>query len=309
MRRTRTQFVYLQTETLPAGAVLERGQAAIPLDDRGFLLGDGVYDAIRSYSGRLFHVEAHLARLQHSLDAVRISVDQVEHLRSVGLELLHRNYLSDCDAVLHIQVTRGTLARFSALPSRPLVPMVCVTATPIESDARAREVGVSVITAPDTRWARCDIKAIGLLPNVLARLAARDQDADEAVFVRDGQVTEGTHTSVFGVRGNVIVTRPADTRILAGITRSVVLGLCSELGITVDLSPLRESELAGLDELFLTCTTGEVVPVVRLNQHPVGNGRPGPTTRRLQDAFREHVAASAKPHPAREPTDGWNREA
>jgi len=260
-------------------------------EDRGFQLGDGVYEVIRSYSGRLFHAEEHLARFRHSLAAVRIELDDVDRLGVIGLELIEKNGLSEGDAVVYIQVTRGVLPRFGPQLEHPARPTVYVGVAGVEPDARAQDQGVSAITVPDTRWARCDIKAICLLPNVLARLAAQEQDADEAILVRNGLVTEGTHTSVFGVRNGTVVTHPAGTQILAGITRAVVLDLCRQLDISVEQTPVQESELPALDEVFLACTTGEVIPVTRVNQRPVGTGTPGKLTGRLQVAFRGHVRA------------------
>ncbi len=291
MRQSDFGLAYFQTRSLPEGAVLPLDRVVISPEDRGFQLGDGVYEVIRSYSGRLFHPEEHFARFRHSLAAVRIELDKLDRLERIGFELIRKNRLTEGDAVVYIQVTRGVLPRFGPRPEEPVRPTVYVGVYRIEPDVRAQESGVSVITVPDTRWTRCDVKAIGLLPNVLARFAAQEQQADEAVFVRNGLVTEGAHTSVFGVRNGTVVTHPADTRILAGITRAVVLNLCTSLGIAVDQTPIREADLAEIDEVFLACTTGEVIPVIRLNQRPVGPGVPGSLTRRLQAAFRDYVRA------------------
>ncbi len=291
MTLSNASLVYFRAENLPEGRFLEQDKVAVSPEDRGFQLGDGVYEVIRSYSGRLFHADEHLVRLRNSLAGVRIELGDVDKLGAIGLELIEKNGLTTGDALVYIQVTRGVQPRFAPQSQRPTLPTVYVGTARIEPDVRAQEQGVSVITVPDTRWARCDIKAIGLLPNVLARFAAQEQGADEAVFVRNGLVTEGTHTSVFGVSKGKVATHPADTRILAGITRAVVLDLCRQLELNVEQVPMRESELSTLDELFLACTTGEVIPVARLNHQPIGTGIPGELTRRLQVAFRSYVEA------------------
>lgn len=175
------------------------------------------------------------------------------------------------------------------LPAEPLLPTVYVETCPCAVSAADSDRGVSVITVTDVRWSRCDIKAIGLLPNVLARMQATEAGAAEAVFVRDGLVTEGTHTNVFGVLGGTVITHAADNYVLAGITRGVVLELCGSLGIPVSEAGISEVLLPELDELFLAATTAEVTPIAGVNGRPVGNGHPGPVTRRLQAAFRDYV--------------------
>jgi D-alanine transaminase len=253
------------------------------------MFGDGIYEVIRSYSGRLFKASDHLARLHHSLAAVRIRLPEPGRLLTIAEDLLRRNGLAHVDAIVYIQVTRGAAARQLVFPERA-VPTLYLEAVALARPADER--GVSVITVTDTRWQRCDIKAIGLLPNVLARQAATEAGADEAVFVRHGLVTEGTHTSVFAARGGAVLTHPAGPAILPGITRSVVLELCSALRIPVSETPVPAADLPGLDEVFLACTTGEVMSVVRVDSRPVGAGTPGPLTRRLQAAFRDYVRSA-----------------
>jgi len=288
---TNPDCVYYRSAGFPAGGGMPKDDVAISPDDRGFLFGDGVYEVMRSYDGKLFRPDEHLSRLQSSLATVRIPLGDAAGLKRIAVELLERNGLASSDATVLIQITRGVCPRMVAVPPRPLLPTVYVETSRLEPGSSDMGLGVSVITVPDVRWSRCDIKAIGLLPNVLARMQATEAGAAEAVFVRDGVLTEGTHTNVFAVLGGAVHTHPADNHILAGITRSTVLDLCRELRIPVSETSIPETRLPFIDELFLAATTTEVRPVVRVDGRPVANGRAGPVTLRLQAAFRDFVAA------------------
>jgi D-alanine transaminase len=281
-------WTWLRSADSPRGAFLRRPAVRISPNDRGFTHADAVYEVIRAYSGRLFHAADHLARLRRSLAVTRIVLPDFDSLERVCADLLRRNRLTGADATVYIQVTRGVSPRMGG-PS-PASPTVYVE-TSVLAWKPGLGRGVSAVTVPDIRWGRCDVKAVGLLPNVLARMQAADRGAYEAVFVRDGLVTEGTHTNVFGVKQGIVFTHPADNRILAGITRQVVLELCRDLGIRVRQTALRASALTRLDELFLACTTGEVIPVLKVDETRIAAGRPGPVTRRLRTAFRRHVRA------------------
>lgn len=286
------RIVYLRSVDEPEGVFLPESEARITPTDRGFMFGDGIYEVIRSYRGRLFKVREHLARFAHSLSAVRIPYRESEELLLVAEELIQRNRLLEVDAAVYLQVTRGAALRQLQFPSQ-VVPTVYAETVPIPGTTGVGDQGVSAIVVPDIRWGRCDIKAVGLLPNVLAQQQAFESGAAEAIFVRDGMVTEGTHTSVFGVLDGTVLTHPADHMILAGITRGVVIELCRLLNIQIVERAIEAGELARLDELFLTCTTGEIIPVVTLSDCPVGSGSVGQITRRLQSAFRDCVVADS----------------
>jgi D-alanine transaminase len=271
------------------GSFVDKDEVRISPDDRGFLFADGLYEVVRSYAGRPFQMEAHLSRLADGLAALRIEGVEPRTIGSVCAELLSRNGLEAADAVLYVQVTRGVAPRVHHFPPEGTPPTVYVAArafTPSVDPA----TGVSAITAPDHRWTRCDIKSVSLLPNCLAAQRARDEGAYEAVLVRDGVALEGTRTSFFAVIGGVVRTAPRSTYILPGVTRSVVLRLCREHGIPVDERPVLLEECGRADELFFAGTTTEVLPIVRLDGHPVGSGRPGPVSLRLSSLFRELVA-------------------
>lgn len=286
-------IAYLRSATLPAGAFLPKKDIAISPDDRGFTLADGVYEVIRSYQGRMFEAAAHFARLRHSLAAVSINLTDFESLPATALELLRLNRLQQSDAVIYLQVTRGSAPRALPFPVPVPLPTVYACASVLPADDRERANGIAVITVPDTRWRHCDIKSIGLLPNVLAHQAAIESGAAEALFIRDGVITEGTHTSVFAVCAGRVATHPADERVLPGITRSVVLELCRRLNISTSESPVKVADLPACDELFLACTTAEILPVVMIDGSPVSHGVPGPVTRRLQSTFHDYVRSVA----------------
>lgn len=275
-------LVYLNGEYVPLA------EARIPVDDRGFLFADGVYEVVRVYGGRPFLMDAHLQRLREGLAALRIADPGIEGLGLVAELLLDENALRSRDATIYIQVTRGAAPRAHAFPPTGTPPTVYLAAKPFEQHAAASSRdGAAAITVPDTRWSRCDIKSVSLLPNVLANQAAKEAGAFEALFVRDGIVIEGSHSNLFAVMDGTLVTYPACNYILAGITRRHVIGLAEALGIPVALAPIPLSRLFTAAELFLTGTTTEVLPVTRVDGRDIGDGRPGPITRSLQRAFRE----------------------
>ena len=271
------------------GQFLPKEDVRVSPDDRGFLLADGAYEVIRSYDGRLFKLAEHLTRLERSLQELRFTRLDLQRLSTVAEELLRRNNLERGDAVLYIQVTRGVAPRTHAFPSSQTTPTVYLAASRFRPSSEKWEHGVSIVLVPDIRWARCDIKSVALLPNVLASQEAKEQGAEEAVFVRDGILTEGAHTNVCAVFGGHLFTHPVTRHILAGVTRQVVLDLCSELGIPVTEAPIDRLALPKASELMILGTTTEIMPVVQVDDWQVKHGRPGPLTRELQRAFRNLV--------------------
>ena len=268
---------------------IPKEKASVSPEDRGFLFADGVYEVIRSYEGRLFKTDDHIERLKRSLRELRIELPPSLDIASIATELLSRNSLESGDALVYIQVTRGVAPRSHAFPDNRTPPTLYMCATAFCHPREIWTKGIDIITLPDTRWMRCDIKSVALLANVLASQQAKEKGAHEAVFVRDGFVTEGTHTSLFALFGGRLFTHPADSRILAGITRSTVLGHCGELKIPVEESPIAEADLPKAEEIMVSSTTEEVTPVVTVNGSPVNQGKPGPMTRKLQQAFRDAV--------------------
>jgi D-alanine transaminase len=271
------------------GSYLEKDQAHISPDDRGFLFGDGIYDVGRAYGGKFFALDRHLKRMADGLAALRIQGIDARDLEPVCHELLERNGLAQDDAIVYLQVTRGAAPRIHAFPDPAVKPTVYATVSPFKPKGD-QSVGVGVITAPDLRWTRCDIKSVALLANCLAAQAAREGGVPEAVLLRDGVALEGTHTSFFGVIDGVVRTAPLSNYILPSITRAVVLEICQEAAIPHREFPVLQHELGTADELFLAGTTMEVMPIVTVDGRAVADGKPGPVSKRLLELFRKKAA-------------------
>jgi D-alanine transaminase len=277
-------IVYLNGQYIP------RERASIDVDDRGFLFADGIYEVVHSYEGHLFQMEAHLERMEHGLRSLHIAIDDVQTMREVAEQLIVKNGLTSGEASVYIQITRGSAPRTHAFPPPGTLPTVYAAVTQYTPQRDQAEVGIAAILVPDLRWARCDIKSVALLPNVLARQRAIEAGVADAVFVRDGVALEGTSSNFFGVFNGEVVTAPKTNYILPGITRHVVIGLCADIGVPVHETPILEHQLGKAEELFLTSTLTEIRPIVQLNDRPVGTGTPGPVTRRIQQAFRDLVS-------------------
>ncbi len=241
---------------------------------------------IRSYDGKLFRSELHFKRLARSLEEIRIMDVNIEKLKDAAEKLINDNHLEKGDAKVYIQITRGSAPRNHSFPEG-ILPTVYASASPFEPSLKKWKEGIKAILVPDIRWARCDIKTTGLLPNILANQRAKDNGAYEAIFVRNGVITEGSLTNFCAVFNGELTTHPESNYILSGITRSVVLELCRELAIPVREFPIFEKDLYKADECMVIGTTAEVMPVVQINNRIVGNGKPGAVTLRLQKAFQE----------------------
>jgi D-alanine transaminase len=280
-----TVIVYLSGRFCPLA------EAAVPLTDRGLLFGDGIYEVYRVYGGRPFRMKEHLMRLRRSAEAIRLELPELDW-EGLHRELAARNRLEAADATVYIQVTRGAPeGRGHAFPPPQTPPTVFVIPRPLRPlRAELWTEGARVITRPDLRWGRCDVKSVNLLPNVLANQDAAEAGAWETVLVRDGTVTEGSHTNVFAVIGGRVQTHPEGPRILSGITREVALELARDQGLDVRETAIGLGELGRAEEVFLTGTTAEIMPVVQVDGAPVASGRPGPVALRLQEAFRRAVA-------------------
>jgi D-alanine transaminase len=276
-------IVHLNGQSLP------KEQARISPDDRGFLFADGAYEVVRAYRGHLFRAREHWERFDASLQALRIARPADLDYSALCTGLLQHNQLADAEATVYLQISRGAAPRKHAFPAE-VAPTVYGFAAPFANPVEKWATGVKVITVPDQRWARCDIKSISLLPNVLANQLAQEAGAHEAVLVRDGFALEGSLSNFAVVMDGVVRTAPRSNYILPGVTRLVALGLCSALGLPVKEFPVAESELRCAQEAMLFGTTNEVMPVVQINDRKVGDGQPGPLTRQLQQAFRDYVA-------------------
>jgi len=274
-------IVYLNGEYLPLS------EARVPVLDRGFIFGDGIYEVIPAYGGKLFRLNEHLQRLQNSLSAVRIenpcsSVQWTE----IFNQLLARN--PNEDSSLYLQITRGVAKRDHAFPAGT-APTVFAMANPLVATSEdVFNLGVAAITLDDIRWQYCNIKAITLLANILLRQTAIDEGATEAILVRDGEVTEGAASNVFIVIDDVIKTPPKGTRLLPGITRDLIVELAHEHGLPLQEVNFSRTELSAAQEIWLCSSTKEILPVVKLNDDAVGDGSPGPLTRRMFRIFQDY---------------------
>ncbi len=282
-----SQTVYLNGELMPLA------EARVPVLDRGFIFGDGVYEVIPVYARLPLRLAEHLARMQNSLDAIRLRnpLTAAQWTQIVG-QIIERNAWDDQS--VYVQVTRGVAPRDQAFPA-DATPTVFVMANPMSKPTtEQRERGVGVITAEDFRWQRCDIKSVSLLANCLLRQLAADAGCVEAILLRDGYVTEASTSNVFLVKNGVIVSPPKDRRILPGITLDLVLDLAREAKLPVDIRPVKEDELREADEIWVSSSTKEVLPVTTLDGKLVGNGRPGPMYARMHGLYQEHKARIAR---------------
>ncbi len=278
------QIVYLN------GVFLPLEEARVPVLDRGFIFGDGVYEVIPAYSRHPFRLAEHLQRLQHSLDGIRLANPHSDaEWRERVRELIARN--AGEDQYLYLHITRGVARRDHAFPPAGTPPTVFMMSSPLLPAAQAlREHGVTAITAPDNRWLRCDIKVISLLPNVLLRQLAVDAGAAETVMLRNGFLSEGAASNIFVVKDGVLLAPPKDHLMLPGITYDVVLELAAAHGIPTRVAPVAEGTLRGADEVWLTSSTREVQAITRLDGSPVGTGEPGPLFRRMDGYYQDYKA-------------------
>jgi D-alanine transaminase len=229
-----------------------------------------------------------MERLKRSLREIRIDFNGFNQLETVFQSLLEQNGLASQEAGIYLQITRGSRTRIHHFPEN-MNPTIYATAFPFASKWDQLENGVKVITTEDIRWLRCDIKSISLLPNVLAAENAHEQDAVEAIFIRNGIITEGSHSSFMAVKDGVVYTHPDSNLILPGITKKVVMEICRANGIPVIEEGILSSELAGMDEMMIVGTGSEVSPVVKIDETLVGNGQPGPVTLFIQEKFFEQT--------------------
>jgi D-alanine transaminase len=281
-------IVYLNGQYVP------RREALISVEDRAFLFGDGVYEVTRTVGGTLIESARHLRRLERGLAGLSLPFSPTE---ARGLLAISERLLADCgltkgEALVYWQVTRGAAPRAHPFPPATVPPTVYASAVAFTPPHDRRGTGVAAITVPDQRWARCDLKTVNLLPNVLAKQAAVQAGAWEAILVRDGVIAEGSATNLFGVIDGRLYTSPRSNYILPGVTRDVVLELAHRLQIPVHEEPMFTTDIPRLTELFLTGTTNDVMPVVTLDGHPIGDGRPGPRAARLYAALADHYGLS-----------------
>jgi D-alanine transaminase len=274
------------------GQFLPIEEAKISPLDRGFLFGDGAYEVIPVYSRRPFRIDEHLRRLQLTLDGIRLpNPHALEEWRRLVERIIADNEFDDQS--VYIQVTRGADSkRDQAFPSGVAPTTFIFTAPLVTPSAAQREMGIAVVSALDNRWLRCDLKTVSLLANVLLRQQAIDAGCVETIMLRDGYLTEGAASNIFVVKNGVLLAPPKDHRMLSGITYDVVLELAARHGMAHEVREISEAELRSADELWMTSSTKEVLPITVLDGKPVGNGKPGPAARQMYAwycSFRDDV--------------------
>lgn len=276
---------YLNGEFLPLS------QAKVSVLDRGFVFGDGVYEVIPVYAGRPFRLAHHLQRLQYSLNAIRIDNPRSD---SDWAQIIQRVVEENGagEQSVYLQVTRGVARRDHSFPENTPATVLVMSSEASSPDYAELERGIDAITLEDIRWQYCHIKAISLLPNVLFRQAAIDAGAEEAILIREGMATEGAASNLFIARDGVIVTPPKGSKLLPGITRDLLVELAKAHELPLEERPIPESELRQADEIWISSSTREVVPVVSLDGHTVGSGQAGPLWQdmsRLYQAFKAEL--------------------
>ncbi len=276
------------------GRYVAHAEASVHVEDRGLQFADAIYEVWSIAGGDIFDEEEHLDRLERSLHELDMAMPIArKSLKFVLREIARRNRVEN--GLVYLQVTRGTLRRDHPIPSHPPKPTLILTSRSLDVHAidHRRNAGVRVVTLPDQRWARCDIKSTGLIANVLAKTAARTAGAYEAWLVdRDGFVTEGSSTTAWIVDGEgCLVTRDLSNAILPGVTRRVALEAAADAQIQIIERRFTPEEAAGAREAFLSSASAGIMPIVAIDENPVGDGKPGPVTRRLQELY---LAAAAK---------------
>lgn len=283
-------MIYLNGQFMPIE------EACIPVLDRGFIFGDGVYEVIPAYSRNPFRLPKHLNRLQHSLDGIRLknpfSNDDWKNLLE---QVIARN--EGEDQYLYLHITRGVAKRDHAFPAN-VPPTIFIMSNPLlPPPAALLASGASAITAIDNRWIRCDVKAISLLPNVLLRQMAVDVDAIETILIRDGFLTEGAASNIFVVKDKVLLAPPKNHLMLPGITYDVVLELVAAHQIAHEIREISETEIRTADEILLTSSTKEIMPIACLDGKPVGHGKPGELFTQLHALYQQYKATHMRGNP------------
>nr|WP_269144323.1 D-amino acid aminotransferase [Methylicorpusculum oleiharenae] len=271
-----TKTVYLNGEYLPLN------EAKVSVLDRGFLFGDGIYEVIPAYSGRLFRLQEHLERLENSLDSIRLANP---HSREQWSQILQPLLTTDQDQYIYLQITRGVAPKRDHAFPNPTVPTVFAMSSPIVPLPNL-EQGVKAMTVKDNRWGHCNIKAITLLANILQRQAAVDQGCAEAILVKEDYVTEGAASNIFVVLDGVLITPPKGPEILPGITRDLILEIAETNAISFCEDIIAFEALKSASEIWLTSSTREIIPVVNLDGADIADGKPGPLWHKMNQLYQ-----------------------
>jgi D-alanine transaminase len=265
-------------------------KAFISVTDRGFIFGDGIYEVIRVVQGSLFREKDHLERLKEGLEGIGIHPGEAkfEHLPEIYRHLLKRNDMMEDEAVIYIQITRGaSWPRTHTYPEPAVSPTVYINTSTFTPYTKLHSKGAKTITENDVRWTRCNLKTTQLLPNILSRERAKKAGADNVILIRDGVITESPNANIFAVKNGILYTYPAINYILSGITRKVTFEIAGQLQLQAIEKPISEHDIHNLDELFLTGSTTDIMPITMVNDIKISNGKPGPVTRKIQQVYNE----------------------
>jgi D-alanine transaminase len=274
-------FIYLNNAIIPLA------DSHLSPFDRGFLFADGVYESIRTYNRKLFRYEDHLERLKRSLKETMIDFDRLNSIENIIYKLIKKNNIEK-ESLVYLQITRGSAQqRTHSFPKEKTTPTLFISVKEFKEDIEEQSKGVKVILQEDVRWLRCDIKSTSLLPVVLASQKASEEGATEAILIRDGMITEGTHTNFFAVKDETVFTAPKSRLILDGITRKVVLEFCEKFKIDFKEEFIDKDDLKNFTEFFITSTTKEITPVTMIDYWQINNGEPGKITMSLQSVFKK----------------------
>lgn len=276
------------------GEIINRDDAKIDIEDRGYQFGDGVYEVIRVYNGKMFTATEHLQRLIDSGKKIMMDIPYtVDGMKEMLLELIEKNQLQD--GTIYMQVTRGVSARNHSFPSKDVQPTLTAYTNEVKRPEENMQLGVKTVLNDDIRWLLCDIKSLNLIGNVLAKQKAVENGCYEVIQHRNGTVTEGSSSNVVMIKDGKVITHPADNLILNGITRQVILKTCVNNAIPFEERTFTLEELYEADEVFVSGTTTEITPVIEIEGKKVGNGIPGPVTRKLQELFENEIAKECGP--------------
>jgi D-alanine transaminase len=273
------------------GKFVPKDEIKISPDDRGFLFADGIYEVVRWYEGFFYDMNSHITRLKRSMRELRINWPDADLFSSIATELIELNQLESQPSMVYLQITRGASRRSHCFPSPEVGTTSYACAWGFKPDNQSKETGIKVMLKEDIRWARCDIKSIALLANTLSFQEASENGLKECIFVRNGLITEGSHSNIFFVADGTLFTHPESNYVLSGVTRKNILRIAQESGIKIREEAWQENRIRFISEAFISNTSAEITPVIELGGNTVGQGIPGPVTRLIRDKFDNEIKA------------------
>jgi len=273
------------------GAYIPKDDVRISPDDRGFLFAEGIYEVVRWYEGFFYDMEGHLARMKRSLRETLIQWPEADSFPLLARELIRLNNLEKSSALVYLQVTRGAAKRTHSFPAPPVSPTVYAFARDFIPENAGKESGTGIMLREDIRWGRCDIKSVALLPNTLCFQEAVSKGFSECAFVRDGIITECSHSNIFFVEKGILFTHPESVHVLSGITRKNIIRVARKAGIPVKEEAVSKKKLGKVQEVFITNTSGEIIPVTKIDNLVIGGGKPGPVTRIIRERFNDEICS------------------